>query len=68
MMLPLCFIILTGLTIKNEPAKMLVPVHNITFVKKYSVDKNYSVGIGSIYYEIKESPEEVIGLIKKECK
>lgn len=68
----LCFILLTGLNMKEEPAKMLVPVHYMTYVKKYGTDKNYSVGwnLGPsvIYYEIKESPEEVVSLIKKECK
>jgi len=67
-MLMMCFILITSLNSKGEDAKMVIPVHTITVVKKFGNDKNYSIKLNNDFFEVKESPEEIMLLIKKECK
>lgn len=74
-----CFIILTGInngfsggTRGETEIKMLIPVHQIGYVKKLGKDKYSTVKIvnppNDHHFEIKETAEEVAQIIKKECK
>lgn len=70
LMVPLCFILVTASNMDDSYAKMLVQVNKVTSI--VAGKKHSSMRIaGTQYdgnYEIKETPEEVSALIKKECK
>lgn len=73
MLSSLCFIILVGMSGDGHETKMLIPAHQIGYVKKMGKDKYSTLRIDTSstnyhFFEIKETAEEVAQIIKKECK
>ena len=70
MLLPICFIIVTASNMNDTYSKMLVQTNRIVSVVTSKKHSNMKV-LEAQYintYDIKETPEEVSSLIKKECK
>lgn len=70
MLVPLCFIIVAASNFNDTYSNILVPTSKIISVNAGKKHSNIKIA-GPQYettYEIKETPEQISALIKKECK
>jgi hypothetical protein len=70
LMVPLCFILVTASNMDDSYSKMVIPTNRIISIvagKKQTSVKLIGTQYDG-YFDIKETPEEVLTLIKKECK